>query len=319
MKKLISAIVPCYNEQETLPLFYERIRAVADNLPEADFEFIFVNDGSKDLTQRILRDLAERDSRVHYLCFSRNFGKEAAMLAGLEHCSGDYAAILDSDLQDPPEYFIRMYRILEKGNYDCVNLYRKDRKGEKPVRSFFSDQFYSVYQRLTGIELHRGARDFRLMTRQVVDCILSLREYNRFTKGIFSWVGFRTKWIGYRNVERAAGTTKFSFRKLIQYSMEGIMSFSTAPLSLASGFGILCCLLSLGMGAFFLFKTLIYGDPVAGFPTLICVMLLIGGIQLLCIGILGKYLAKTYLETKRRPLYFIQETNLRRRSSSDQK
>lgn len=309
MKKLISAVVPCYNEEEALPLFYAQIVKVADSLPEANFEFLFVNDGSRDGTLPILRSLAARDKRVRYLSFSRNFGKEAGMLAGLKHAKGDYVAILDADLQDPPEYLIEMYRTLEQGEYDCVNLYRSNRKGEGRIRSLFSDMFYKVYRRITSIDLRSGARDFRLMTRQVVDCILQMPEYNRFTKGIFSWVGFNTKWIGYDNVERAAGKTKFSFRALVKYSISGITSFSTAPLMLASGFGIVCCAVSVLLAVYFLVKTLLYGDPVAGFPTTICLMLFIGGIQLLCIGILGSYMSKTYMETKRRPQYFIKETN----------
>ncbi|HIS85370.1 MAG TPA: glycosyltransferase family 2 protein, partial [Candidatus Faecivicinus avistercoris] len=314
MKKRISAIVPCYNEEEALPLFYKRICEVADKLPEADFEFLFINDGSRDGTLRILRGLAGRDGRVRYISFSRNFGKEAGMLAGLEHATGDYVAILDADLQDPPEFFIDMYRILEEGEYDCVNLYREDREGEGKIRSFFSDAFYKVYRRVTNIDLRSGARDFRLMTRQVVDCILQMKEYNRFTKGIFSWVGFNTKWIGYKNVERAAGESKFSFRSLVRYSINGITSFSTAPLMLASGCGIACCAIAVLLALYYLIKTLLFGDPVAGFPTIICLMLLIGGIQLLCIGILGSYLSKTYMETKRRPQYFVKETEASVRS-----
>ncbi len=309
MKKLISAVVPCYNEEESLPLFYRRIRSVAETLPEADFEFVFVDDGSRDGTLRILRELAKEDARVRYLSFSRNFGKEAGMLAGLEHAKGDYVAVLDADLQDPPEYFVDMFRILETGEYDCVNLYRTDRKGEGRIRSFFSDAFYKIYRKITKIDVRSGARDFRLMTRQVVDCVLSMPEYNRFTKGIFSWVGFRTKWIGYENVARAAGETKFSFRSLLKYSINGITSFSTAPLLLASGLGVLCCAVSILLALFYLLKTLFFGDPVAGFPTLVCLVLFIGGIQLLCIGILGSYVAKTYMETKRRPQYFIRESN----------
>lgn len=308
MRKLISAIVPCYNEEESLPLFYDRICEVAGKLAEADFEFLFVNDGSKDKTLSILRELARKDDRVRYISFSRNFGKEAGMLAGLEHAKGDYVAILDADLQDPPEFFIDMYHILEEGEYDCVNLFREDRKGEGKFRSFCSDAFYTVYRKITNIDLRSGARDFRLMTRQVVDCILQMKEYNRFTKGIFSWVGFNTKWIGYENVERVAGETKFSFRKLISYSIEGITSFSTYPLTIASGCGILCCAVALILALYFLVKTLLFGDPVAGFPTLICLILLLGGVQLLCIGILGSYLSKTYMETKHRPQYFIKET-----------
>ena len=308
MKKLISAIVPCYNEEEALPLFYKRICEVADELKAADFEFLFVNDGSRDKTLAILRELAKKDARVRYISFSRNFGKEAGMLAGLEHAKGDYVAILDADLQDPPEFFIDMFNILEEGEYDCVNLFREDRKGEGKIRSFFSDMFYKVYRKITHIDLRSGARDFRLMTRQVVNCILEMKEYNRFTKGIFSWVGFNTKWIGYKNVERAAGETKFSFKSLVKYSINGITSFSTYPLSIASGCGIACCVMAVMLAMYFLIKTLIFGDPVAGFPTLICLILLLGGVQLLCIGILGSYLAKTYMETKHRPQYFVKET-----------
>ena len=315
MKKLISAIVPCYNEEEALPLFYRRICEVADALKAADFEFLFVNDGSRDKTLEILRELARKDERVRYLSFSRNFGKEAGMLAGLEHAKGDYVAILDADLQDPPEFFIDMFNILEEGEYDCVNLFREDRKGEGKIRSFFSDMFYKVYRKITHIDLRSGARDFRLMTRQVVDCILEMKEYNRFTKGIFSWVGFNTKWIGYKNVERAAGETKFSFKSLVKYSINGITSFSTYPLSIASGCGIVCCVMAVLLAMYFLVKTLIFGDPVAGFPTLICLILLLGGVQLLCIGILGSYLAKTYMETKRRPQYFVKETEEKARKS----
>ena len=308
MKKLISAIVPCYNEEAALPLFYSEIVKVAAKLPEADFEFLFVNDGSRDKTLAILRDLAKKDARVRYLSFSRNFGKEAGMRAGFEHAKGDYVAILDADLQDPPEYLIEMYRILEEGEYDCVNLYRENREGEGKIRSVLSNAFYKVYRGLTGIDLRSGARDFRLMTRQVVNCILEMPEYNRFTKGIYCWVGFNTKWIGYPNVQRSAGETKFSMRSLLRYSINGITSFSTSPLAFASGCGIVCCAISILLALFYAIKALLVGDPVAGFPTLVCLILLIGGIQLLCIGILGSYVAKTYMETKRRPQYFIKET-----------
>lgn len=317
MKKLISAVVPCYNEEEALPLFYAEIVKVAKRLPEADFEFLFVNDGSRDRTLSILRDLAKRDSRVKYLSFSRNFGKEAGMIAGLEHAKGDYVAVLDADLQDPPEFLIEMYRILEAGEYDCVNLFRENRKGEGKIRSFFSNAFYSVYRKLTGVDLRSGARDFRLMTRQVVNCILEMKEYNRFTKGIYCWVGFNTKWIGYPNAQRAAGETKFSMRSLIRYSINGITSFSTSPLAFASGCGVACCAISILLALFYAIKALIVGDPVAGFPTLVCLILLIGGIQLLCIGILGSYVAKTYMETKRRPQYFIKETDEDARKQAD--
>ncbi len=308
MKKLISAVVPCYNEEDALPLFYEEIKKVAEQLPETDFEFLFVNDGSQDKTLEILRNLAKGDARVRYLSFSRNFGKEAGMLAGLEHAKGDYVAILDADLQDPPEYLVEMYRILEQGEYDCVNLFREDREGEGRIRSFFSNAFYGVYRKLTKIDLRSGARDFRLMTRQVVNSILEMKEYNRLTKGIYCWVGFNTKWIGYPNAHRIAGKTKFSMRSLLRYSISGITSFSTSPLAFASGCGIVCCIISVLMALFYAIKALLIGDPVAGFPTLVCLILLLGGIQLLCIGILGSYMAKTYMETKHRPQYFIKET-----------
>ena len=311
--KLITAIVPCYNEEEVLPLFYERICEVARRLAQAEFEFLFVNDGSKDRTLEILRALSRKDKRVRYLSFSRNFGKEAGMAAGLKEARGEYVVILDADLQHPPEFLPEMFSTLETGQFDCVGLYRKTR--ERGLRSALSRRFSKMIGRVSHMELRAGATDFRMMTRQVVDCILQMPEYNRFTKGIFGWVGFRTRWIGYENVERAAGKTKWSMMGLFRYAVQGITAFSTFPLTMASMMGILLCLLSVITALFHFFKALIWGDPVAGFPTLICVILFIGGVQLLCIGVLGEYMAKTYLETKRRPLYFIQETDQSQKNS----
>lgn len=307
MKK-ITTIVPCYNEEEVLPLFYARMGEVSRALPEAEFEMLFVNDGSSDGTLALLRKFSAQDPRVRYVSFSRNFGKEAGILAGLRAATGDYVALLDADLQDPPEYLIDMFHTLEQGEYDCVNLYRTTRTGEGRVRSFLSNSFYKLMGRLSNTSMMPGARDYRMMTRQVVECILSMPEYNRFTKGIFGWVGFQTKWIGYENVERAAGRTKFSMRGLFRYSVDGITSFSATPLKFASFLGAICCLVSVLIALFFVIKTIIWGDPVAGFPTLACLILLLGGMQLLCIGVLGEYLAKSYMESKRRPLYFVKET-----------
>lgn len=310
-RKRLSVIVPCYNEEEVLHPFYEEISRVAELMAEElELELLFVDDGSKDRTLSILKELAEQDARVHYLSFSRNFGKEAGIYAGLQHSTGEYAVVMDADLQHPPKYLPDMYRELAGGEYDCAAMCRIDRKGEGKVRSFFSRMFYRLNRKLTGIELVQGATDYRMMTRQVVDAVLSLSEYNRFTKGIFSWVGFRTKWIGYHNVERTAGTTKWSFGSLVRYSIHGITAFSTVPLAVSSCLGFFFCLLSVIMMCVVLVKTLIWGDPVAGFPTLITVILLIGGLQMLMIGILGSYFAKAYMEIKGRPVYILREDNL---------
>ncbi len=301
--KTISVIIPCYNEQEAAPLFYDAFWEQTDGM-QAEFELIFVNDGSRDKTLEVLEALSARDSRVHYLNFSRNFGKESAMFAGMEAATGDYVAIMDVDLQDPPKLLREMLKGIEEG-YDCVASRRVTRKGEPPIRSFFARAFYRLINRISQTEIVDGARDFRLMTRQMVEAIVSLREVSRFSKGLFSWVGFKTKWLEYENVERVAGETKWSFWKLLVYSIDGIIGFSTAPLAIASFAGVLSCLAAFVMLLFFFVKTLAFGDPVAGFPATICIILLLGGIQLFCIGILGQYLSKTYLETKKRPIYII--------------
>ncbi len=310
MKK-ISVVVPCYNEQEAIPFFYNEIIKVSAMMAnEAEFEYLFVNDGSKDRTIDVLRALAAKDQRVKYVSFSKNFGKEAAMYAGLEKASGDYVAVIDVDLQDPPELLQQMFRDLESGEYDCVATRRVSRKGEPPIRSAFAKLFYAMINKISKTEIVDGARDYRLMTRQMVDAILEVKEYNRFSKGIFSWVGFTTKWLEYENVERRAGETKWSFWKLLKYSLDGIVAFSTVPLSIASVLGLLLCLVAFVLIIIIVIKTLAFGDPVAGYPSLMCVILFVGGIQLFCMGILGKYLAKTYLETKKRPIYLVKEDNI---------
>lgn len=308
----ITVLVPCYNEQESLPYFYPEICKVAGRMKAAygvDFSFIFVDDGSKDGTLGVLKELAAGDERVRYLSFSRNFGKEAAIFAGLQHATGDYVAMMDADLQDPPQMLEEMYRGITEEGYDCVGTRRVTRKGEPKVRSFFARLFYKLINKISDTEIVDGARDFRLMTRQMVDAIFSMSEYNRFSKGIFSWVGFSTKWLEYENVERVAGETKWSFWKLLLYSIDGITAFSTAPLAIASLMGVLFCFLAAILIVVVIVKTLVWGDPVAGYPSMMCFIFLIGGIQLLCLGILGQYLSKTYLETKRRPVYILKEDN----------
>lgn len=308
MKKLISVVISCYNECEVLPIFYKEINGVSKKLDNVDFEFLFVDDGSKDKTLSIIKDLSKSDSRVRYISFSRNFGKEAAMNAGLTYAKGDYVALMDADLQDPPKYLIDMYNFLQE-DYDVVATRRITRKGEPKVRSIFSRLWYKLIDKMSDTEMVDGARDFRMMRRCVVDALLSLNEYNRYSKGIFSFVGFKTKWISYENVKRAAGKTKWSFFGLCKYAIDGITSFSTAPLLLASFFGIFFCFLALIAIIFVIIRTLIYGDPVGGWPSLVCIILLVSGVQLLCIGIIGRYLSKVYLETKKRPIYIVRETN----------
>lgn len=310
--ELISIVVPCYNEQEVLPLFYDEIIKVTDGMkskyPQLEFEFLFINDGSRDNTLTLLRELSERDRRVRYVSFSRNFGKEAGLIAGLENSRGDYVVTLDADLQHPPSLIPQMYEYVRSGEYDCAGTRRVSRKGEPKLLSFFSRLFYKIINKISQTEIVDGAQDYRFMTRQMVDAIINMPEYNRFSKGIFSWVGFNTKYIEVENVERAAGRTTWSFTKLFLYSLEGIFAFSTAPLALASFLGVLFCLAAFIMIIVVIIKTLVWGDPVAGFPTLICTIMFIGGLQLLCIGILGQYLSKTYLETKGRPKYIVKET-----------
>lgn len=310
MKK-ISVIVPCYNEQEAIPFFYDEIVKISKIMEnEAEFEYLFINDGSKDKTIDVLREFAKRDERVKYVSFSKNFGKEAAMYAGLEKSSGDYIAVMDVDLQDPPELLLQMFQDLESGEYDCVATRRVSRKGEPPIRSLFAKLFYSMINKISKTEIVDGARDYRLMTRQMVNAILEVKEYNRFSKGIFSWVGFNTKWLEYENVERRAGETKWSFWKLLKYSLDGIVAFSTVPLSISSILGLLLCFIAFILIIVIVVKTLAFGDSVAGYPSLMCVILFVGGVQLFCMGILGKYLSKTYLETKKRPIYLVKEENI---------
>jgi len=306
---LISVVVPCYNEEAALELFYQAMLPVMEQM-KADFELLFVDDGSKDKTLDKLLALAETDSRVKYISFSRNFGKEAGIYAGLENASGDYVVIMDADLQDPPALLPEMYRALTEEGYDCVGSRRVTRKGEPPIRSFFARMFYFLINKVSDVQLVDGARDFQMMSRPVVDAVLSLKEYNRFSKGIFSWVGFRKKWLEYENIQRVAGETKWHFWSLFLYAMQGIMAFSTAPLVICSVFGLICCTLAIVMIFVIIFRTLVFGDPTAGWPSLVCIILLLSGIQLLGIGILGQYLAKTYLETKNRPVYLTRLTNI---------
>jgi len=306
--KLLSAIVPCYNEEENVWDFYDEF---IKNQPffkekDLDFELIYVDDGSRDRTVAEVKKLIEEDNRVHLLSFSRNFGKEAAIYAGLEKCRGDYAVFLDADLQDPPSLLPEMFSYIEQG-YDSVATRRVTRKGEPKIRSFFARCFYKLMHKISKTEIVDGARDYRLMTRQVVDAILSMPEYNRFTKGIYGWVGYETKWLEYENIERKKGETKWSFWKLFVYSIEGITSFSTAPLALAALMGVLFCILAFVFLIFIWSRAMIFGDRTAGWPSLVCIILLISGVQFFCMGILGQYLAKTYLEVKRRPIYLIKE------------
>lgn len=308
---LLSIVVPCYNEQEALPYFYKEICRVAEQMKAshgADFEFIFVDDGSKDKTLSIARELHKQDARVRYISFSRNFGKEAGILAGLEASKGDYVAMMDADLQDPPALLPQMLDALLKEDYDCAATRRTNRKGEPPIRSFFARMFYKIINRLSDADIVDGARDYRLMRRRMVDAILALPEYNRFSKGIFGWVGFKTKWLEYVNVERVAGETKWSFWKLFLYSLEGIVAFTTAPLALASLIGIIFCVLAFVMILFIIVRTVLFGDPTSGWPSLVCIIFLCSGVQLFCMGVLGQYLAKTYMEVKHRPVYIVRET-----------
>ena len=308
----ISLIVPCYNEEEVLLFFYEEFQKITSELNKYRTEVIFVDDGSSDRTIQVIKEIAKNDDRVKYISFSRNFGKEAAIYAGFSYADGDYIAMLDADLQDPPSLLPEMIQGIVKEGYDSVATRRVSRKGEPPVRSFFARLFYRLINKISTAEVMDGARDFRLMTRQFKDAILDMGEYNRFSKGIFGWVGFKTKWIEFENVERKAGETKWSFWKLFKYSLEGIIGFSTAPLAMVSALGLLVCLSAFLFLIVILVKTLCFGDPVDGWPSMICIILMLGGIQLLCMGILGMYLSKTYLETKKRPIYICKETNMKK-------
>ena len=305
---LLSIIVPCYNEQEALPIFYREASAVLSQM-DCDYELLLINDGSKDNTLAIMKELAASDPHVFYFSFSRNFGKEAAMYAGFCNARGDYIAVMDADLQDPPSLLPEMVKVLAGGEYDSVATRRSDRAGEPPVRSWFARRFYALINRISDADIVDGARDFRLMTRDMKDAILSMTEYNRFSKGIFGWVGFKTMWLPYENVERVAGETKWSFWKLFKYAIDGIINFSQAPLSIASWFGMLMTAFSFLFLVFIVLRRLIFGDPVAGWASTICVIIFIGGLQLFCLGIIGQYLAKTYMETKHRPHYIVSDTN----------
>ncbi|WP_449456338.1 glycosyltransferase family 2 protein [Streptococcus suis] len=304
---MISVIVPCFNEEEAIPYFYDAMEKVRKEMGE-QFEYIFVNDGSKDRTLTVLRHLSGQDRAVRYLSFSRNFGKEAALYAGLQAAQGELVTVMDVDLQDPHEMLMEMKAMLD-GNpdLDCVGTRRVSRDGEPPIRSFFAKLFYKLMNKISQVEVVDGARDFRLMRRHMVDAILSVSEYNRFSKGIFAWVGFETEYLPYENVERVAGETSWSFWKLLSYSIEGIINFSDTPLNIASYTGFFTFLLSLVLMVFVVFKTLVFGDPTIGWPSTICIILFLGGLQLMTIGILGKYLAKVFLETKKRPIYIVKE------------
>ena len=309
MKK-ISLIIPCYNEEESIPLFYRETTNVLKKLEEYSYEMVFVNDGSTDNTLDVLTGLAEMDDHVKYLHFSRNFGKEAAMYAGFCNVSGDYVAVMDADLQDPPSLLPQMLNILETKEYDSVATRRVSRDGEPPIRSFFARKFYQIINRISDADIVDGARDFRLMKREMVNVIVAMKEANRFSKGIFGWIGFKTYWLPYKNVERVAGETKWSFWKLFRYAVDGIINFSQTPLSIASWGGILLTFCSFIILILIIIRKLMFGDAVDAWASLVCIIIFIGGIQLFCLGIIGQYIAKIYLETKRRPHYIIAKTNI---------
>ena len=305
---LLSVIVPCYNEEESVELFYTELMKNDSffQSKEIEVELLYIDDGSVDGTVREVKKLREKDERVHLVSFSRNFGKEAAMFAGLEKSKGDYVVLMDVDLQDPPSLLPEMFSYIEQG-YDSVATRRVSRKGEPPIRSFFARMFYKLMKKISKTEIMDGARDYRLMTRQMVNAILSMKEYNRFTKGIFGWVGFNTKWLEYENVERAKGETKWNFWKLLIYSLDGIAAFSTVPLMIASVLGVVFCVFAFLMIIFIIVRKLIFGDPVSGWPSLVCIILMTSGVQFFCTGIVGQYLAKTYMEVKNRPIYLAKE------------
>lgn len=310
----ISIIVPCYNEEEALPLFYKEVNKVSETMDE-EFEFIFVNDGSKDKTLEVIKNLSTLDKRCKYINFSRNFGKEAAMYAGLELSTGDYITLMDADLQDPPSLLPKMLKLIKEEGYDSVGTRRVTRKGEPPIRSFFARMFYKIINKMSKVEMVDGARDYRLMTRQMTDAIINLKEYNRYSKGLFSFVGFNTKWLEYENVQRVAGETKWSFWKLFLYAIDGIVAFTTAPLTIAAIMGLIFCLIAFIMIIVIIVKTIAFGDPTSGWPSLACIIFLVSGVQLFALGIIGQYLSKTYLETKKRPIYIIKETNISERNN----
>lgn len=305
----ITVVIPCFNEEDALMIYYWEMEKVMEEMKEAEFELLFVDDGSVDHSLAIMKKLHEKDKRCRYLSFSRNFGKEAAIYAGLKNAKGDYVAVMDVDLQDPPALLPKMYRILQEEDFDNVATKRAGRAGEPRIRSFLSESFYKFINKISGTEIVDGARDYRLMRRKMVDAVLEMSEYNRFSKGIFEWVGFRTKWLEFDHVDRSAGKTKWSVGKLFRYSLEGITGFSVAPLSLAAVIGVLFCMLSFIMILVIIMRTAIWGDPVAGWPSLVCIIFLVSGIQLFCTGIVGQYLSKTYLETKHRPIFILRESS----------
>ncbi|MCR5625632.1 MAG: glycosyltransferase family 2 protein [Lachnospiraceae bacterium] len=309
MSDLISVIVPCYNEETALPLFYEELHKVIETMNNVEFEVLFIDDGSSDNTRNVILDLESKYNNVRYVFFSRNFGKDAAMKAGLDHATGDYVVIMDADLQDPPALLPEMYSYVSSGEYDSAATRRVTRKGEPPIRSFFARMFYKLMGKISDADIMDGARDYRMMNRKFVGALLQMKEYNWFSKGIFGSVGFKTKWIEFENVERVAGETKWSFWKLFKYSIEGIVAFSTTPLVLSSAMGLLMCLVAIIFVIFIIVRKLLYGDPVAGWPSMVCIISFIAGIQMFSLGIIGQYLAKTYLEVKRRPMYIIDEKN----------
>ena len=304
----LSIVVPCYNEEETIPLFYPAVEKMVKQMP-VDTEYWFVNDGSSDGTLAELRKLHAQDpERIHYVSFSRNFGKEAGLYAGLQATTGDYVVVMDADLQDPPEYLPEMYKAISTGEYDCVGMRRTDRKGEAKFKSFLSNQFYNVINKISDTKIVSGARDYRMMTRQMVDAVLSLTEYNRFSKGIFNWVGFKTKYLPYKNVERVAGTTDWSTWKLFKYAIDGITDFSEAPLAIATWAGGLTAFISIiGMIIVIIRKIVEPGSSAFGWASMVCIILFLGGIQLLCLGIVGRYIGRIYMQTKKRPIYIIKE------------
>ena len=305
---LLSIVVPCYNEEKTILSFYQEVMKIKEQMPPLNFEFIFVNDGSSDNTLKQLKILENKDPKqVKYLSFSRNFGKEAALYAGLKHATGDLITVMDADLQDPPSLLPEMYRLITEQNYDCIGTRRKNREGEPKIRSFFAKKFYKIINKISDVQIVDCARDFRLMTRQMVDAILELQEYNRFSKGLFSWVGFDTFYLEYENVERQEGKSSWSFGQLFMYSLDGIIAFSEFPLIISAVVGMLSFILAIIALIFIVFRALIFGDPTSGWPSLVCIILALGGLQLFCLGILGQYLGKTFLETKKRPIYILKE------------
>ncbi len=310
MKKLVSLIVPCFNEEDALPIFYDEVTAVMGKQEKYEYELLFVNDGSKDGTLKYLRKIGKQDIRVKYFSFSRNFGKEAAMYAGFCNANGDYIAVMDADMQDPPSLLPQMLEILEEGEYDSVATRRVNRKGEPPVRSWFARIFYRIINKISDADVVDGARDFRLMRKDMAEAIVKMGENNRFSKGIFGWIGFRTYWLPYENVARVAGETKWNFWKLLKYAVDGLINFSEIPLSIASWFGVFMTFLSFVALIFIIARKVLFGDPVMGWASTICVIVFIGGIQMFCLGIMGQYIAKTYTECKKRPHYIIAESNM---------